>query len=149
MRSRLVSSLPFPLILLSASFAAHAAIAGGPVGEGAEQNISEGASMCLLSADVTAGGQTVSIGVMGKDSFYGAPAATIFKITTGAKQGETRRNRLEKRGSQGSSRSRRKTGAQQVTGSNRYSRSFAIPCAIHARPYPSRQVPQSAAPYSR
>jgi len=97
-----VSVVPTLLTLLGASFAVRAAepkmcdlmtrqeataIAGGPVGAGVEQNLTAGASMCLFSASGS-GGQTVSVGVMGKDAFYGASAATIFKISTAAKQGD-------------------------------------------------------------
>jgi hypothetical protein len=90
------------LLIISASFAAHAAepkvcdlmtraqataIAGAPVDAGAEQNLTKGASMCLFSATGT-GGQTVSVGVMGKDAFQGASAAVAFKTATRAGIGD-------------------------------------------------------------
>ena len=98
-----VSIAPVLLILFGTSFAADAAepkmcdlmtrqqagtLAGVPVEAGAEQSLTKGASMCLFSASGT-GDQTVSVGVMGKDAFYGASAATAFKAATAAKQGDT------------------------------------------------------------
>jgi hypothetical protein len=98
-----ISVAPILLILLSASSSLHAVepkmcdlmtpqqaatIAGGPVDAGAEQNLMKGASMCLFSA-VGPGDQTVSVGVMGKDSFFGASAAAAFKAATAPKRGDT------------------------------------------------------------
>ena len=97
-----ISVAPLLLILLSAS-SLHAvepkmcdlmtrqqaaAIAGGPVDAGAEQSLMKGAAMCLFSA-VGSGDQTVSVGVMSKDSFYGASAAAAFKAATAPKRGDT------------------------------------------------------------
>jgi hypothetical protein len=98
-----VSAAPVLLILLTASLPLHAAdpkicdlitrqqasaIAGDPVDAGAEQNLMKGASMCLFSA-TGSGGQTVSVGVMSKDAFYGGSAAAMFRIATTAKTGDT------------------------------------------------------------
>lgn len=65
-----------------------AAIAGVAVEAGAEQHVMEGASMCMFSASGPTG-QTVSLGVMGKDAFFGATAAAAFKIATTPKRGDT------------------------------------------------------------
>jgi hypothetical protein len=97
-----IPAIPVLLILLSAHFSAHAAepkicdlmtrqqataLAGAPVNAGQEQSITKGPSMCLYTASGS-GGQTVSVGVMGKESFHGASAAVAFKAATSAGNGD-------------------------------------------------------------